>query len=106
MLLDGWCCRTGCRCGPISPSAPAGPVRCARPSTPPSPVSVSATRAGGCPRRWLRAAHDDTDAAVERLGVAARLAAAQGSVVLLRRCLADLATRSAPAPDAGLPEAG
>lgn len=54
----------------------------------------------------LRAAHDDDGAAVERLGAAARLAAHQGSVVLLRRCLDDLTARGASAPDVGLPEAG
>ncbi|MGD9987726.1 ATP-binding protein [Pseudonocardia sp.] len=54
----------------------------------------------------LRAAADDHDTAVERLGAAARLAAHQGSHVLVRRCLADLADRGVPAPGVGLPEAG
>ena len=38
----------------------------------------------------LRAAHDDEEAAVARLGSAARLASAHGSVALLRRCERDL----------------
>jgi hypothetical protein len=47
----------------------------------------------------MRAAHDDaTDSAVARLGAAARLASAQGSVALLRRCERDLAAR----PSAGV----
>ncbi len=47
----------------------------------------------------MRAAYDDaTDSAVARLGAAARLASAQGSVALLRRCERDLAAR----PSAGV----
>ncbi|GEL25107.1 SARP family transcriptional regulator [Pseudonocardia sulfidoxydans NBRC 16205] len=55
----------------------------------------------------MRAAHDDDhDTAAERLATAARLAADQGSVALLRRCLADFTARGVPAPEVGLPEAG
>ena len=38
----------------------------------------------------MRAAYDDHDGAVSRLRAAARLAAAHGSVPLLRRCEDDL----------------
>jgi DNA-binding SARP family transcriptional activator/tetratricopeptide (TPR) repeat protein len=41
----------------------------------------------------MRAAHDDGEAASSRLGSAAQMAAAHGSVALLRRCERDLAER-------------
>ena len=41
----------------------------------------------------MRAAHDETEAAIARLRSAAQLASAHGSVALLRRCERDLAGR-------------
>lgn len=55
----------------------------------------------------MRAARDENpDVALERLGAAARLAADQGSVALLRRCLADYAARGVPAPAFAVPDGG
>ena len=51
----------------------------------------------------MRAAHDDTDAAVARLRSAARLAAAHGSTALLRRCERDLTARGAIRPAGSVP---
>jgi hypothetical protein len=41
----------------------------------------------------MRAAHDDGEAVSSRLRAAGRMAAAHGSVALLRRCEGDLAGR-------------
>jgi DNA-binding SARP family transcriptional activator/tetratricopeptide (TPR) repeat protein len=46
----------------------------------------------------LRAVHDDPEPAVSRLRSAVRMAAAHGSVALLRRCERDLAGRGVPRP--------
>ncbi|RTL69834.1 MAG: SARP family transcriptional regulator [Pseudonocardiaceae bacterium] len=56
--------------------------------------------------RMLAAHDDDPDVAVDRLATATRLAADQGSVALLRRCLADFAARGVPPPAFAVPRAG
>ncbi len=54
----------------------------------------------------MRAAHDDGEAAGARLRSAAQMAAAHGSVALLRRCERDLADRGArPSAPGVLPTA-
>ena len=54
----------------------------------------------------MRAAHDDGEAASSRLRSAAQMAAAHGSVALLRRCERDLAERGVrPSPPGVLPTA-
>ena len=52
-----------------------------------------------------RAAYDDEQPAIFRLRAAARLAATQGSVALLRRCERDLRERGVPRTASVLPEA-
>jgi len=55
----------------------------------------------------MRARYDDGDAAAARLQSAAELAAAHGSVALLRRCEDDLRRRGVPVPSGpGVPAAG
>ena len=54
----------------------------------------------------LRAAHDEEEAAISRLRSAAEMAAAHGSVGLLRRCEHDLARRGVRAPSPGVLPAG
>jgi len=53
----------------------------------------------------MRAAYDDEAAAIARLRAAARMAADQGSVTLLRRCESDLAKRGVSGPFAVTQEA-
>jgi hypothetical protein len=50
----------------------------------------------------MRAAYDEAESALSRLRNAAQLAAAQGSVALLRRCQRDLAARGADAAFPGV----
>lgn len=50
----------------------------------------------------MRAAYDDAESGLSRLRSAAQLAAAQGSVALLRRCQRDLAARGADAAFPGV----
>ena len=100
-------CRTGCRCSRTCWPGTTGPAA--------ARATLDAAMAAGQARDdlwWLpevmrmRAAHDDEEAAVSRLRSAAQMAAAHGSVALLRRCERDLAARGVrPSAPSVLPTA-
>ena len=86
-------CRTGCRCSPTCWPGTAGSTPHKRPWTPPSSPARERDDLWWLPEVMrLRAAYDGEEAAISRLRSAAELAAAHGSVGLLRRCEHDLAS--------------